>query len=79
MRQGNVLQHFIMSAIVATIMIIPVGAIVAVACLLAGVSPYTLLTFGGHVEEARAVVVWWAISLIPAGIYSVWVTHLKEG
>jgi hypothetical protein len=65
MRKGGVLQLIIMSAIVAT-------------CLLVGASPYALLTFGGHLDEVAAVVAWWAIALVPAGIYATWVTHFKE-
>jgi hypothetical protein len=78
MQKGGVLQLFIMSAIVATCLLFPVGALVALLCLLLGFSPYTLLTFGGHVDEVRAVVAWWVIALVPAGVYAAWVTHFKE-
>lgn len=76
MHENSPRQLVVMTAIVATILIVPAGALVALGCLLAGVSPLAVLTFGGHMHAAAGIVAWWIIALLPAAIYSVSVTHV---
>jgi hypothetical protein len=62
----------VMSAIVATLVFLPVGLLVALGCvLLLGFSPHTVLSFGGAVSEPLGAISWWLASLVPATIYSV--------
>jgi hypothetical protein len=63
----------VMTAIVATLVFLPVGLLLALACvLLLGLSPHAVLSFGGAMSEPLGAIAWWLGSLVPAGVYSVW-------
>jgi hypothetical protein len=60
-----------MSTIVATLMFLPVGALVAFVCFLAfDMSPHHFLTFGGAVSGPTGLLGWWLASLVPATVYA---------
>ena len=68
-------QVLVMSVIVATILVVPLGALVALGCLIVGVSPLTVLTFGGALHAAEGVIAWWMIAVLPAAVYAYTVMH----
>jgi hypothetical protein len=67
----------VMTAIVATLVVVPLAALLAgVSTLVFGASPYAVVTFGGTFSAPVGLVAWWALSLIPAGIYVAICSHL---
>jgi len=65
------LQVAVMACIVATLLLLPVGALLALVCELAfGVSPHSFVTFDDTFNEPVGVLAWWAAALLPAGVYA---------
>ena len=60
-----------MTAVVATLLCIPVGALLAgISFLVFGVPLHTFVTFGGHFSEPVGLIVWWAAGFAPALVYA---------
>jgi hypothetical protein len=60
-----------MAAIVATLVYLPIGALVAIVAFGAFDVPlHSLLTFGGQIHAAAGLAAWWAIVYLPALLYS---------
>ena len=59
-----------MAAVVTTMLYVPVAALLAGACLLAGISISSFFTFGGALHPVAGIVAWWAIFYVPVAIYS---------
>ena len=59
-----------MAAIVATMLCVPVGALLAGLLLLFGISPRVILTFGGVLHPAQGLIAWWTVCFIPAVAYA---------
>jgi hypothetical protein len=60
-----------MSAIVATLLFLPLGALLGLGAWLAfGIAPHAWLTFGETFNGPLGLVAWWAASLLPATIYA---------
>jgi hypothetical protein len=60
-----------MSAIVATLALLPVGLLVALACaLVPAFSLNAAVTFGGTFSGPVGLFAWWVALLVPATIYS---------
>ena len=60
-----------MAAIVATLIYIPVGALVAILAFGAfDVSLRSLLTFGGQIHIVAGLLLWWGIAYLPALLYA---------
>lgn len=65
------LQIAIMAAIVATLLWLPLVALLSLAAHLAfGISWHELLTFGEVIAAPEGLVAWWVIALVPAGVYA---------
>ena len=65
------LRFAALTAIVATIMCVPVGALLAgAAWLFGGVTPHGFLTFGERLPAAAGLVAWWGLACIPAAVYA---------
>lgn len=61
-----------MAAIVATLMYLPVGAILALASFaVLGISFEAFLTFGGSLGGFQGLLAWWALGFIAALPYAV--------
>jgi len=67
---GEVLE---MAAIVNTLMYLPVGALLAAAFFLAGVSFEAFLTFDGALNAVQGLFAWWALGFMPACAYAAFV------
>jgi hypothetical protein len=64
-------QLCVMAAIVATMLCLPVGALLAgIAFLVFGLPLHAFVTFGGHFSEPLGLIVWWAAGLAPALVYA---------
>ena len=59
-----------MAAIVTTMLYVPAAALLAVACLLAGVTISAFFTFGGALHPVAGLFAWWAIFYLPVAVYS---------
>ena len=68
-----VVQTLVMAAIVTTALYVPVGALIAVAFLAAGVSLESVVTVGGLLPAAGGLAAWWGILFVPALVYSAFV------
>ena len=65
------LRFAALTAIVATIMCLPVGGLLAgMAYLFGGVTPHSFITFGERLPAAAGLAAWWALAWIPAAIYA---------
>ena len=65
------LRFVALTAIVATIMCLPVGALLAgMAYLFGGVSGHSFITFGERLPAAAGLLAWWGLACIPAAIYA---------
>ena len=65
-------QLFVMGAVVATLLCLPVGALAAgFVFLVFGVPLHAFVSFGGAFSEPVGLIVWWAIGLVPALVYAV--------
>jgi hypothetical protein len=61
----------VMAAIVATLLIVPVGALLALlAYLLLGASLQAFVTFGGTLSAVQGVLAWWLLAFVPALAYA---------
>jgi len=66
------LQALTMAAIVATLLCLPVGAVLAVlASFFLDVPMQSILTFGGALHAVAGLLAWWTVAFIAAGIYAV--------
>lgn len=69
-------QLGVMSAIVATLALLPVGLLVALACaLVPAFSLDAAVTFGGTFSGPVGLLAWWATLLVPATVYSAICLH----
>jgi hypothetical protein len=60
----------VMSAVVATLAVVPLALLAAGVCMLVfDASPQALFTFGGALSTPLGLLAWWGLALIPAGIY----------
>ncbi len=66
-------QTLVMAAIVTTALYVPVGALIALPFLAAGVSLGSVVTFGGLLPAPGGLAAWWAILFVPALVYSAFV------
>ena len=62
-------QRAVISAVVATLLLVPVAIIGVLCALLLGVSPLTLMSWGGMMPEPVGVVAAWLILYVPAAVY----------
>lgn len=62
-----------MAAIVATMLCVPAGVLLAALLMLFGISFRVLVTFGGALHPVQGLIAWWAICFIPAVAYSAYV------
>lgn len=65
-------QVAVMAAIVATLVYLPLGIVVALILRLSGVPFDALLTFGGALHEVSGLLLWWAIAFAGAFGYAAW-------
>jgi hypothetical protein len=64
-------QTFVMAAIVATLLCIPLAALLALLSLgLLDIPLQSFLTFGGRANAFVGVLLWWAIAFVPALAYA---------
>lgn len=66
-------QVAVMAAIVATLVYLPLGVLVALALRLSGVPFDAMLTFGGELHAALGLLVWWLFAFAGACGYAAWV------
>lgn len=66
-------QVAVMAAIVATLVYIPLGILLALVLRLFGVPFDTLLTFGGVIHEVLGLLLWWVFAFAGACGYAAWV------
>jgi hypothetical protein len=65
-----------MSAIVATLALMPLGALTALVCaLVPSFSLHAVVTFGGTFHGAVGLLAWWAALLAPAAVYAAFCLH----
>ena len=68
---GSIPQMFVMAAIVATALCVPVWALLALfAHFIFGVPVHAFLTFGESVNAVEGIVIWWAVMLVPSLVYA---------
>jgi hypothetical protein len=61
----------VMAAIVATLLIVPVGALLALLVyVLLGTSLQAFVTFGGTLSAFHGVLAWWLMAFVPALAYA---------
>ena len=71
---GLLPQMVLMAAIVATALLVPAGAILALlGFALFGLSLQGFITFGGSIAAAPGLALWWAILLLPSLVYAAYV------
>jgi hypothetical protein len=63
-------QLAVMAAVVATILYVPFGLIVALAGRLAGVTLAGVVTFGGALPAVVGLIAWWLVAFAGAMIYA---------
>lgn len=63
-------QVMAMAAIVATLMYLPVGAILALSAVAVGVSFDAFLTFGRALNGFQGLLAWWALGFVAALPYA---------
>ena len=60
-----------MAAIVDTLLLCPLGALLALLCFgVLGTSLHAFLTFGESVSAFQGVLAWWALGFLPAIAYA---------
>jgi hypothetical protein len=69
----SISQLATMSAIVATLAYFPMGALMALAAWLLGLSAGSLATFGGTLHLALGLIAWWLFAFAGACAYAVFV------
>jgi len=68
---STLLQAAVMTAIVGTLLCVPLWGLIAIACkLLFGLPLHAFVTFGERLNEPEGVAAWWALALLPAAVYS---------
>jgi len=61
----------LMAAIVATLLFLPVGALLAFLCFgLLGTSLHAFVTFGGALSAFQGILAWWILDFVPALAYA---------
>ena len=66
------LQAMTMAAIVATLLCVPVGALLALlAYVFLDVPVQSLLTFGGALHAVAGLLAWWTVAFVAAVVYAV--------
>jgi hypothetical protein len=61
----------LMAAIVATLLFLPVGALLAFLCFgLLGISLHAFVTFGGTLSVFQGLLAWWILDFVPALAYA---------
>jgi hypothetical protein len=73
MQPASVTQAVVTAVIVATMLYVPVGALLAVVVTPFGVSPQALATFGSRLELLPGLLTWWVIVLVPVLVYAAFV------
>ena len=68
-----------MAAIVATMLCVPAGALLAALLMLFGISLPALVTLGGALHPVLGLMAWWVLFLVPALVYSAWVLPWVPG
>jgi hypothetical protein len=68
-----VLHVATMAAIVATLVYLPMGLVVALVAALFGVSFHALVTFGGALNAVLGLLAWWLFAFAGACTYAAWV------
>ena len=63
-------QMLVMAAIVTTALYLPLGGLLALLALAAGVSLQSFVTFGGELTALQGLLAWWGIFSVPALVYS---------
>lgn len=64
-------QALTMAAIVATLLYLPVGAVLALlAYLLLDVPVQSVLTFGGALHLVAGLLAWWTVAFVAAVLYA---------
>ena len=66
-------QTLVMAAIVTTALYVPLGVLIALPFLAAGVSLESVVTFGGLLSAAGGLAALWGILFVPALVYSAFV------
>lgn len=64
-------QIVTMAAVVGTLLYVPLGLAVALACWLTGISFIGLATFSGALNLAVGFLVWWLFAFAVAAVYAV--------
>ena len=60
-----------MAAIVATLLWLPVGAVLAWLCFgVLGISAHAFVTFGGALNQFQGLLAWWALGFLVALVYA---------
>lgn len=68
---GGIRQTMVMAAIAATLMCLPVGALLALlAYAVLGISFHAFLTFAGALNNFTGVLAWWALAFLAALPYA---------
>ena len=68
----SIAKTLVMAAIVATLLVCPVGALLALlSFILLGISLHAFVTFGGTLSALQGVLAWWLVSFVPALAYAV--------
>ena len=61
----------VMAAIVATLLVVPMGALLALLAYgLLGTSLQAFVTFGGTLSPFKGVLAWWLLAFVPALVYA---------
>jgi hypothetical protein len=64
------LQHVALAGLVATLLFLPLGALLALLCyLIFDVSLHAFVTFGDRLSEPFGLVAWWVIAWLLARAY----------
>lgn len=68
---ASIRQLMVMAAITATLMCLPVGAVLALlAYAVLGISFHAFLTFAGALNNFAGVLAWWALAFLAALPYA---------
>jgi len=68
---GPLSQVMVMAAIVTTLLLLPVGGLVAWLCsAFAGISLGAFVTFGDRLNPFEGLVAWWFLGFVPAFAYA---------
>ena len=71
---GSLPQMFVMATVVASLFLIPVAGVLALACFFFfGISIRGFVTFGESLPAPEGLVAWWLLMLVPALVYSAYV------